>query len=86
MSCPTAHTLFDDYSNATMEFFEAADRLSVLVGQHEEFAQAKKQTDRTREKCRTAREALERHWEEHGCRARDSRQLLTGRSRASECN
>jgi|HubBroStandDraft_1064217.scaffolds.fasta_scaffold164389_1 hypothetical protein len=69
----TAHTLFDDYSNATMEFFEATDRLTVLVGQHEEFAEAKKQTDRTREKCRTAREALEQHWKQHGGRAREAK-------------
>ena len=73
MSCATAHTLFDDYSNATMEFFEATDRLSVLVGQHEEFAEAKKQSDQKHTKCRIARRALEQHWEEHGCRARDGK-------------
>src|SRR5580700_6424922 len=73
MSCATAHTLFDDYSNATMEFFEATDRLSVLLGQHEEFAEAKKQSDQKHTKCLIARRPLEQHWEEHGCRAREGK-------------
>ncbi len=45
MSCPTARALFEDYSRATIELFEATDNLSVLVGRHEEFAEAKKHTD-----------------------------------------
>jgi hypothetical protein len=71
VSCPTAIALFEDYSNATIELFEATDDLS-LVGQHEEFAKAKKHADEMSAKCRTARRVLEQHWEEHGCRARES--------------
>ena len=44
MSCPNARALFEDYSRATIEFFEATDKLSALVGRHEEFAKAKKHT------------------------------------------
>ena len=40
MACPTDKTLFQAYINATMEYFEASDRLVNLVGQHEEFAKA----------------------------------------------
>jgi hypothetical protein len=46
-----------------MEYFEATDNLSTLVGRHEEFAEAKKHTDRVSVKCRAARQALEQHWE-----------------------
>lgn len=72
MSCPTARTLFEDYSYATMEHSEATGKLSTLVGRHEEFAEAKKHCDEMSAKCRTARRVLEQHWEEHGCRARES--------------
>jgi hypothetical protein len=34
-----------------MEFFEATDKLSALVGRHEEFAETKKHADETRSKC-----------------------------------
>jgi hypothetical protein len=71
MSCSAADVLFEDYSRATMEFFEASDRLTTLVGRHKEFAEAEKQTDRTHAKCRDARRALEQHWNEHGCHARE---------------
>jgi hypothetical protein len=68
MVCPTAKVLFENYANAAMEHFEAADRLSTLVGQHGQFEEAKKYAERTREKCSTARLALTEHWTEHSCR------------------
>lgn len=55
-----------------MEHFDATDKLTALVGQHEEFAEAKMQTDRTREKCLAARKVLEQHWKDHRCHARES--------------
>ncbi len=58
---------------AAMEHSEATGKLSALVGRHEEFAEAKKHTDQTREKCRTARRTLEQHWQEHRCRAREAK-------------
>jgi len=58
-----------------IEMFEATDDLSTLVGQHEEFAKAKKHADEMSAKCRTARSALEQHWKEHGCRGSASRRL-----------
>jgi hypothetical protein len=69
--CPTAHILFQDYAKATIEYFEATDKLSGLVGQHEDFAEHKMLTDQTHAKCHATRQALERHWEEHGCRVSD---------------
>lgn len=70
--CSSADVLFEDYSRATIEYFEATDKLSALVGRRDEFAEAKKQTDQTHAKCRDARRALEQHWKEHGCHARES--------------
>jgi hypothetical protein len=32
MSCPTARVLFEESSKAIMEYFEAADNSSTLVG------------------------------------------------------
>jgi hypothetical protein len=55
-----------------MDFAEATDKLSALLGRHEEFAEAKELTDRLHAKCRTARQALEQHWKEHGCCTRES--------------
>jgi hypothetical protein len=72
MPCPTASILFGDYAKATIEHFEATDKLTALVGLHEVFAEAKKHTDQTHAKCRAARLALEQHWEEHGCRSPQS--------------
>ena len=59
MSCPTARTLFEIYSYATMEHSEATGKLSTLVGRHEEFAEAKKHCDEMSAKCRTARRVFE---------------------------
>ena len=72
VSCPTAVALFEDYSNATIELFEATDKLAVLVGQHEKFAETKKQAEELSTKCRAARQTLEQHWKEHGCRVEQS--------------
>jgi hypothetical protein len=69
MSCPTVFALFEEYSKATAEFFEATDKLTALVGQHEEFARFKAVAEDAHAKCGRARAALEQHWEEHGCRA-----------------
>jgi hypothetical protein len=68
MSCSTARTLFEEYSKATVQYSEATDKLSALLGRHEEFAEAKKQMDQLHAKCNEARRALEHHWAEHGCR------------------
>jgi hypothetical protein len=68
MPCLIAYTLFQEYAKATIDYFEATDNLAMLVGQHDDFAEAKKHTDRTHTKCRAARLALEQHWKEHGCR------------------
>jgi hypothetical protein len=67
--CQTANVLFEKYAKATIEYFEAADKLSNLTGQHADFLEAKKHATGTRADCRAARLALEQHWEEHGCRS-----------------
>lgn len=72
MACSTAQVLLEAYSKATMQYFEAADTLSVLAARHEEFAKAKKRAEQINVKCRAARHALEQHCQEHRCRARES--------------
>lgn len=67
MECPTAKTLFEDYSRATVEYFEAVDKLSNLVGLHDVFADTKQHTEQTHAKCRLARLALEKHRAKHNC-------------------
>jgi|HubBroStandDraft_2_1064218.scaffolds.fasta_scaffold254899_1 hypothetical protein len=64
-----ADALFKEYSKATIEYFEATDKLSALIGRHEEFAKAKKHAEQVNVKCHAARQALEQHWQEHQCRA-----------------
>jgi predicted metal-binding transcription factor (methanogenesis marker protein 9) len=59
--CPIADSLFEKFAEATHEHFEAADNLSMLVGQHEDFAEAKKVMDEKRSKSRAACRALEQH-------------------------
>ena len=58
---------------AAMEHSEATGKLSALVGRHEEFAEAEKHTDEAHAKCLAARRALEQHWQEHRCRAREAK-------------
>lgn len=67
MKCPTAQALFESYSVAATEYFEAAHMLAHLVGSHDEFAAAHRHAEQTGGKCRAARSALEKHRLEHGC-------------------
>lgn len=67
--CSTATALFDDFTEAVEADFAATEKLISLAGQHEAFAEFRKSTDAARAKSRAARQALEQHWEEHGCRA-----------------
>lgn len=69
MECPTARALFEDYARAAAEYFEAVDKLSQLVGSHEEFEVAKRRTDEKSAQCREIRIALENHRLEHNCHA-----------------
>src|SRR5260370_27669781 len=68
MGCPAAQALFEDYAQATMEHFEATDKLSNLVGQHGPFEEQKEDVERAHEKCSAAWLALEQHWAQHSCR------------------
>jgi hypothetical protein len=65
--CSTAETLFEHYISATTEYFQAADSLSNLVGLHDRFAVAKRQTEQAGAKCRAALLAIEKHRVEHNC-------------------
>jgi hypothetical protein len=68
MECPTAKTLVEEYTRAATEYFEAVDRLTNLVGSHDQFAVAQRQVEQTNAKCIAAGLALERHRVEHNCR------------------
>jgi hypothetical protein len=71
VTCPTATFLFEKWAEATSEYVKATDKLSALVGQHVEFTEAKKRAEEMEAKCRAARQALEQHGEEHGCRTKE---------------
>jgi hypothetical protein len=66
--CPTAHALFDDFTEAVEAHVAATDKLISLAAQHEAFAELKKSTDEARAESRAALRALEQHREEHRCR------------------
>jgi hypothetical protein len=68
VECPTAQALFESYSVAATEYFDAARKLADLVGSHDEFAAAQQHAKQTGGKCRAARLALDKHREEHGCK------------------
>ncbi len=72
MACPTAETLFQDYARATPEYFELADNLAAVVGKHNQLDKAKKEGERVRQRCRTAKLAFEQHRALHGCGLGDS--------------
>lgn len=67
VGCSTADALFEHYISATMEYFEAAYSLSNLVGLHDQFVVAKRQTEQAGAKCRDALLAIEKHRVEHNC-------------------
>jgi hypothetical protein len=69
VDCPIAANLLETLASATNDYFDATDKLANLVGQHKEFAEEKIYAESMREKCSTARSALEQHYSEHGCRA-----------------
>jgi hypothetical protein len=68
MVCPTAKFLFESYTRAAEEHFDATDKLCNLVGQHGRFEVQEEHAERIRKKCNTARLALEQHWTQHSCR------------------
>jgi hypothetical protein len=68
LECPTAQALFESYSVAATEYFDAARKLANLVGSHDEFAAAQQHAKQTGGKCRAERLALEKHRQEHGCK------------------
>ena len=65
MECPTAQALFEDLSAATMEYFYSADKLSNLVGSHDQFVAAQQSGKQANVKWQGARLALEKHRLEH---------------------
>ena len=67
LAVKVAQALFESYSVAATEYFEAAHKLAHLVGSHHEFAAAQQHAEQTGGKCRAARSALEKHRLEHGC-------------------
>jgi hypothetical protein len=68
--CPTANDLFHDFAAATAEHAKTVLELSLVTGtgRHKAFAKYKKVADKKRLKSRAARQMLEDHREQHGCR------------------
>jgi hypothetical protein len=67
MECPAAHALLEDFSAATMEYFDAAGKLCNLVSLHDQFIAAQWHAKQIGAKCRAALAALEKHRLEHCC-------------------
>jgi hypothetical protein len=67
MECSTATALLDDYTRATTEYCEVVDKLSNLVGSHDEFAVAKRYTEQVFAKCHAVRLAMQKHRADHNC-------------------
>jgi hypothetical protein len=66
--CPTANELFHDFAAATAEHAQAGLELTFLTGRHKAFAKAIKVADKKRWKSCAARQILEHHRDQHGCR------------------
>src|ERR1700722_16725930 len=67
MNCPIAEALLDEYAIATVNYFDAADRLTSLAVSHADFKGAKFLVEEAAMKCRQTRLALQRHRLEHDC-------------------
>ena len=68
MECPISAKLLETYSEAAIGYFEAAETLANLIGQHGEFADAKKVAEGKYAECEAAHLALVQHRSQHGCR------------------
>jgi hypothetical protein len=69
MECPIAGNLLEAYSKATMDYFEATERLANLAGEHALFAEGERAAKEKSAECRAAHLALKQHRAEHGCGA-----------------
>lgn len=67
MLCPINQALLTAYLVAAEEFFLAVGRLSQTLT-HGQFSAAMEQIEETRLRCVRAREAMQEHRREHGCR------------------
>lgn len=65
--CGQDTQLLEEFAAATEAYYEAVRRLQRAEGYHET-RQARELAALARKQCINAREAVERHREEHGCR------------------
>ena len=68
MLCPVAEAFVDEYARAATEHSKAVHTLSNLAGSHREFEAAKRHVEVSSAKAKAAHEALQGHYEDHGCR------------------
>jgi hypothetical protein len=67
MNCPIAEALFDEYAIATVEYFDAAEKLASLPVSPAQFKDVEFLVEEAAMKCRQTRLALQRHRLEHNC-------------------
>ncbi len=67
MNCPIADVLLDEYFNAVMEYFDAADKLANLQKAPNGFAEAHSRIKQAGVKCRGALLEFQSHRLEHEC-------------------
>jgi hypothetical protein len=70
MVCMTDMALLHDYLEAADDFFDEVKHLNGQLS-HEEFQKVIEDVHRARVECLRAREMMEQHRREHGCRRQD---------------
>lgn len=65
--CEKDTELLEDFASATEAYYDAVKHMQRAEGYHE-IRQAHDLAELARKQCASAREAVERHREEHGCR------------------
>jgi len=66
--CEQDTQLLEEFASATEAYYEAVKHMQRADGYHE-IRRAQELADLARQQCASAREAVERHRNEHGCRS-----------------
>ena len=69
MRCPELRALMSAYSARTAEYSASVSRLKDSLGipTKEDYEALSEDTHRAHDLCKTARKAVEKHRQEHGC-------------------
>jgi hypothetical protein len=65
MECPIEDCLLHDYARATLEHYEAVERIFAFAGSDSQFEEARLRARQTYARCMVACSALEAHLRQH---------------------